>query len=187
MDGTAFLLDWYRANGIENIGFEDPAAQYDENGRYIGKGPIGYYEVLCAMSNVARRMQNEGLIADKFGRIPVIVHDLEYAWYVEKATRNANPNGEADAFLTYLHDTQAAFHRERPAIENTEAGEGDTDAEIEAFLTSAYNAELHSADDVIGVLDQLLSFMGGDDEDVGAVQDALDNLFKDIGDAADKK
>lgn len=106
-EGADFLLKWYRSKGINNIGFEDPAALYDENMKYIGKGPVGYYEVLCAVSNVAKRIQEEGIIAAKFGRIPVIVHDLEYPWYVEEATRNANPGGEADAFLTYyLHELQ---------------------------------------------------------------------------------
>lgn len=37
----------------------------------------------------------------KYGRIPVIVHDLDLVWYMEDATRNANPNGEAEEFLEY--------------------------------------------------------------------------------------
>lgn len=101
-DGAEFLLNWYRSKGINNVGFECADEQYDENMRYIGKGPVGYYELLCAVSNVAKRIQEEGIIARKFGKIPAIVHDLEYAWYVEEATRNANPGGEADVFLAYL-------------------------------------------------------------------------------------
>lgn len=108
-DGAEFLLNWYRSRGINDIGVEDADGQYDENMNYIGKGPAGYYEVLCAVSNVAKRIQEEGIIAGKFGHIPVIVHDLEYTWYVEEATRNANPGGEADVFLAYLHELNGAF------------------------------------------------------------------------------
>ena len=56
------------------------------------------------MSNVARRLQTEGVIKDKFGAIPIIVHDYEYPWYVEEATSNANPNGEANVFLQALRE-----------------------------------------------------------------------------------
>lgn len=102
-EGTRVLFEWYQENGIENIGYEDFDAAYDEDMNYIGKGPIGYYELLCVVSNVARRLQTEGVILNKFGKvIPVIVHDLEYPWYVEQATENANPNGEANVFLAAL-------------------------------------------------------------------------------------
>ena len=93
------LFQWYKDNGIENIGFEDSENMYDENYLYIGKGPIGYYELLTVVSDVGRQMQTEGLINKKFGSIPIIVHSLEHCWYVEEATAFANPNGEADVFL----------------------------------------------------------------------------------------
>lgn len=70
----------------------------------IGKGPVGYYELLCAVSNVAKKLQTDGSIATQFGNIPVIVHDLEYPWYIAEATKNANPNGEADVFLKALKE-----------------------------------------------------------------------------------
>lgn len=101
--GTRVLLDWYAQQGMENVGFEDDASMYDENMNYVGKGPVGYYELLTAASNVARRIQQEGLLTEKFGKpIPILVHDLEYAWYVGEATRNANPNGEAADFLSWM-------------------------------------------------------------------------------------
>ncbi len=79
-EGTKLLFDWYKENGIENIGYEDFDAAYDENQYYTGKGPNGYYELLCAVSNVARRLQSENFIYGKFGvRLPIIVHDLEYS------------------------------------------------------------------------------------------------------------
>ena len=38
--GMETLFAWYKQEGIENIGYEDPDC-YDENCRYIGKGPVG--------------------------------------------------------------------------------------------------------------------------------------------------
>ena len=96
---TDLLFKWYRENGIENIGYEDDSC-YDSEMRYIGKGPAGHYELLTIVSRVAKRLQQEGYIADKFGkRLPIIIHGLEYAWYDMEATQNANINGEADVFV----------------------------------------------------------------------------------------
>jgi hypothetical protein len=98
-EGMSVLFHWYKKHGIKKIGYEDPGTMYNEGMKYIGKGPAGYYELLMAVSNVARRLQLEGVVEKRFGKIPIIVHDLEYAWYVRDATENANPNGEADLFL----------------------------------------------------------------------------------------
>ena len=98
-EGMETLLQWYKETGIDNIGYEDFDNAYDENMIYTGKGPVGYMELLTAVSDTAREMQSEGFILKKFGRIPIIVHDLEYSWYVTEATAHANPGGEADVFL----------------------------------------------------------------------------------------
>lgn len=37
------LFDWYKENGIDDIGYEDQNTCYDNEMRYIGKGPVGYY------------------------------------------------------------------------------------------------------------------------------------------------
>lgn len=103
-EGAKVLFEWYKENHIENIGVEDEGSMYDEDMNYIGKGPVGYYELLCAVSNVAKKLQTDGSIATQFGNIPVIVHDLEYPWYIAEATKNANPNGEADVFLKALKE-----------------------------------------------------------------------------------
>ena len=98
------LFDWYKENGITNIGEEDPNC-YDENCRYIGKGPAGHYELLGLVSNVAKRLQQEAFIEKKFGRkLPIIIHGLEYAWHDIEATKNANTNGEADTFLKAMKE-----------------------------------------------------------------------------------
>ena len=104
-EGIETLFQWYKENGIENIGFDDYDMDkiYDDNMLYIGKGPIGYYELLTVVSEVARQIQTEGIISRKFGNIPIIVHDYEYCWYVKEATAYANPNGEADVFLSAMN------------------------------------------------------------------------------------
>lgn len=102
-EGIKILFAWYEENGVDNIGYEDCDACYDNEMRYIGKGPVGYYELLSEITAVANKLQDSGFIKNKFGRpIPIIIHDLEYPWYVIEATRKANPNGEANIFLTAM-------------------------------------------------------------------------------------
>lgn len=68
--------------------------------RYIGKGPVGYYELLSVVITVARKLQTSGFIKEKFGApVPIIIHDMEYPWYIIEANKEANPNGEAESFL----------------------------------------------------------------------------------------
>ena len=96
---TDLLFDWYKENGISNIGEEDENC-YDKYGNYIGKGPVGHYELLTLISEVAKRLQQEKFVEGKFGKkLPIIIHGLEYAWYDIEATQNANVHGEADIFL----------------------------------------------------------------------------------------
>ncbi len=98
------LYDWYEENGIHNIGYEDDDC-YDSEMRYIGKGPVGHYELLMVVSQVAKRLQQEGFLAKKFGKkLPIIIHGLEYAWYDIEATQNANVNGEADVFISAMKE-----------------------------------------------------------------------------------
>ena len=96
------LLNWYEEQGIVNLGFEPENEMYDDDFNYIRRGPHEYWELLTLISNIARRIQVDGLIEKHFGRIPIIVHDLDYSWYTSEMTRNANPNGEATLFLEYL-------------------------------------------------------------------------------------
>ena len=101
---TELLFDWYEENGITNIGEEDENC-YDEDYNYIGKGPVGHYELLGLVSEVAKRLQQEAFIEKKIGRkIPIIIHGLEYAWYDIEATKNANINGEANTFLIAMKE-----------------------------------------------------------------------------------
>ena len=102
---TEKLFDWYAENGIINIGEENEDEMYDEDCNYIGKGPSGHYELLQLASEVARKLQEDGVIKEHFGKeIPVIIHGLEYAWYDIEATKNANPDGEADTFIKAMED-----------------------------------------------------------------------------------
>ena len=104
-EGIKILFDWYEENGIENIGYEDNDACYDHEMRYIGKGPVGYYELLSEITAVAKKLQESGFIQNKFGApIPIIIHDLEYPWYIIEANKIANANGEADMFFATLKE-----------------------------------------------------------------------------------
>lgn len=99
---TNLLFAWYKENGITNIGEEDDDC-YDENYNYIGKGPVGHYELILLVSEVAKRLQQEGYCKKLFGKkIPIIIHGLEYTWYDIEATNNANLNGEATVFIDAL-------------------------------------------------------------------------------------
>lgn len=97
------LIEWYQEMGIENPGIllDD---EYDEDFNYIGKGPVGYYELLMLVSKVARELQEDGVIKSKFGDIPILVHDLEYSWYCKNATIEANKNGQAIDFITTFYE-----------------------------------------------------------------------------------
>ncbi|MDE7083044.1 MAG: hypothetical protein K2O89_05005 [Clostridia bacterium] len=96
---TDMLFDWYKENGITNIGEEDENC-YDKYMRYIGKGPVGQYELLTLVSKVAKCLQQEDFVQSKFGkRLPIIIHGLEYVWYYIEATKNANVHGEAETFM----------------------------------------------------------------------------------------
>jgi hypothetical protein len=56
---------------------------------------------LC--SQVARRLHEEGLILQKFGRpVPIIIHELEYYPRLAEAAVQANPPGVADEFVAWV-------------------------------------------------------------------------------------
>lgn len=94
------LTAWLHAQGVADIGYEDPDEMYDEMMSYIGKGPAGSYELLQLGVKIAKRLFEENFIREKFDRdIPVIFDDLETTWYNLEATENANPDGLADEFL----------------------------------------------------------------------------------------
>ena len=102
---TEALYKWYEEQGIDNIGYEDTENQYDDDCNYIGKGPIGHYELISIASNIAEKLQQEGFINAHFKKqIPIIIHGLEYSWYDIEATKKANPNGEADNFIKAIEE-----------------------------------------------------------------------------------
>lgn len=104
-EGMHLLFDWYRENGIECIGYEDPNTLYDSNQRYIGKGPIGYYELLLSVTEVAKKLQESGFIEKQLGApVPIIIHDYEYSWTGIEATKKANTGGQAAVFLAAMKE-----------------------------------------------------------------------------------
>jgi len=106
-DCMDFIFDWYARNGVDNVGFEDSKwdVNYDSEGRYIGKGPNGFWEIWVAAGNVARRLQEEGVIRQVFGApLPIIVHQMGLHDEIMHRTIYANPNGEADSFAKYYEN-----------------------------------------------------------------------------------
>lgn len=103
------LFDWYREQGITNIGCEDGDSM---------DGPVGFPELVELAAKVARRFQDEGFLKEKFGYpIPIIIHDLEYVDCVWKATAYANPNGEAKDFFEVWETAQVQPFPVRPVNE----------------------------------------------------------------------
>ena len=101
---TELLFQWYKENGITDIGKEDEDC-YDENCNYIGKGPVGHYELVQIVAEVAKKLQTEGYVNAGFcKKIPIIIHGLEYAWYDIEATKKANSDSEADTFFKAMRE-----------------------------------------------------------------------------------
>lgn len=97
---AGLFSDWCKASEIAEAGKpESEEAMYDEDFNYIGKGPNGNMEFLGLLNTIVTRLRESGWIAAHLGTVPILIHDLEYSWYTLDATRKANPNGEADAFL----------------------------------------------------------------------------------------
>ncbi|MGD9570009.1 MAG: hypothetical protein AB7V48_17140 [Sedimentibacter sp.] len=103
-ESTNILLQWYEENNIKNIGQEDEDLMYDDDNYYIGKGPNGTYELIQVISDLSKRLHDEGFIANTFKKeIPIIIHDLEYPWYELEATKKGNPEGLVDMFLKSIN------------------------------------------------------------------------------------
>ena len=93
------LIEWYESTGVQDIGHEDDQC-YDSHMKYIDKGPNGLPELLQLAVDIAKELQTSGFIESKFGkRIPIILADYEFTWYMIKATCEANPHGEADEYI----------------------------------------------------------------------------------------
>jgi hypothetical protein len=98
--GMQLLFDWYQEQGITNIGYE---------GAGTPDGPVGFPELVRLVADVARKIQEEGFLKEKFSRpIPILIHDLEYCDCTIKATEYANPHGEAADFLYGNWETESA-------------------------------------------------------------------------------
>lgn len=110
-EGRQVLFDWYEENGIHLHRAEDGESMQkvlkdmtDEHGYFLPGEPRGYWELVSAASHVARRLQDEGFIRERFGPIPILVHELEYYDRIKEATVYANPNGEAADFIHTMYE-----------------------------------------------------------------------------------
>lgn len=96
------IQDWICENGYDKLeDLDEPA--YDENGRYIGKGPVITQMFVAQLILVSKKLHNEGIIERKFGKpIPIIIHESEYYDAIADETREANPVGVADEFVNWV-------------------------------------------------------------------------------------
>jgi len=90
------LFEWYKQNGIDNIGFEDE--QMFE--KYLG--PVGYIELLNIIIEVGKQLQEEYLEKKCGKKIPIIIQDYEFMDCVVEATQKVNINNEAKIFFETL-------------------------------------------------------------------------------------
>ena len=75
---------------------------YDEDMRYIGKGPSGLAEILAVLSEIVAELHSSGYIREKFGEIPVILCDPEYSPYMIQAQMESNPAFTTENFKEYV-------------------------------------------------------------------------------------
>lgn len=104
-DDTGELVqNWIAENHFENIEASEEE-QYDENGRYIGNGPLITQKFIEQLVITACRLHAENIIKDHFGKdLPVIIHELECYEAIARQTQEANPNGEADEFVRWIRE-----------------------------------------------------------------------------------
>ncbi len=107
IDGARILYDWYIQNNIQNVGYENPESMYDEEMNYIGRGPNGYWELYEELTLAIKEIRKTGRSKNIIKRIPIIIHDYEYSWYVENFTLAANPDGQAENFLKFCESLSA--------------------------------------------------------------------------------
>lgn len=99
---TDAFVHWLEATGVQDIGGEEAGSDWDENGVYIGNAPNGTMELVQLAAEIAAELQTSGVIEAKFGRkLPILLSDFEFTWYMVKATHEANPGGEAEAYVQY--------------------------------------------------------------------------------------
>lgn len=154
-DGLDFLFSWYAENNVTNLG--NYSLCTDPQGNKV-QFETGFPEVLYAVSQVARRLQQEGIVKRQFGRtLPIRIHGRGDDICYREATRVANPNGEADAFFQYLvmqdmEQEQTSFELTKSLenvtvtlddvmkiIEDFEANRTSTKASSTVFLTQKVN------------------------------------------------
>lgn len=96
------LKEWYESQGIseEALGYEDLESNDNEDGTGTEKGPKGLYELVQILPDVAKKLKEERVVAHCCKKdVPIIIHDLEYTWYMVEATKKANPGMDLSGFL----------------------------------------------------------------------------------------
>lgn len=96
------LKEWYESQGIseEALGYGDLESNDNEDGTGTEKGAKGLYELVQILPDVAKKLKKEKVVAHCCKKdVPIIIHDLEYTWYMVEATKKANPGKDLSGFL----------------------------------------------------------------------------------------
>jgi hypothetical protein len=101
-ESADIIQNWICENGYDIVEDNDES-EYNENGRYIGKGPLITQMFVEQLILVSKRLHDEGIIMRKFRKpIPIIIHELEYYDAISDNTQAANPVGIADDFCNWV-------------------------------------------------------------------------------------
>lgn len=103
-----YFLRWLLGMGVSNIDEEDTENCYDADGNYIAKGSVGCYELTMLISNIARRLHEEGFLKEQIGKeVPIIICDYEFSWYVVEATKVSNDISLIEDYLEFADEQQS--------------------------------------------------------------------------------
>ena len=92
---------WLKEKGVQKIGYEDSNLAYNDRYEYIGNGPNGYCELIGLLADIVRILQEE-VIFEKFGNIPVIIHDYDYSRVTLEVTCKINNKKLISDFCAWI-------------------------------------------------------------------------------------
>jgi len=103
LDETAdIVMQWIHENELEDKTEEDENEMYDENMRYVGKGPILTQRFVEELIKVANKLHDENITVISNSKVPILIHELEYYEAIAQENEKANPDGQAAEFIEWI-------------------------------------------------------------------------------------